>query len=118
MIKTLTRKVLVLTCAMLMLAGAAAPAFAQFFRTSRVLAFDTDTWRVWAASGPTRVMVDGDGDTDLDCWVYDRFGNLLGRDTDTTDLCIIRFHNPTSGNLRIVIRNLGSVYNEYELTVD
>jgi hypothetical protein len=118
MTNTLARKTLVLTSVLLLLVAAAAPALAQFVRTDRVLAFDTDTWRVWAAAGTTRVVVNGDGDTDLDCWVYDRFGRLLGSDTDGTDLCIIRFNHPSAGDLRIRIRNLGNVYNEYELTVD
>ena len=118
MINTLVRRTLVLTCAALLIVGAAAPALAQYFGTGRVLAFATDSWRVWASRGQTQVVVNGDGDTDLDCWVYDRFGNLLGRDTDGTDLCIIDFRNPSSGNLTILIRNLGAVYNNYELTVD
>jgi hypothetical protein len=117
MANTLARKILVLTCAALLVVGAAAPAFAQFVRVDRVLAFDTDTWRVWASAGLHRVVVDGDGDTDLDCYVYDRFGNLLGHDSDDTDLCVVDFQHPSSGNISIRIRNRGSVYNEYELTV-
>jgi hypothetical protein len=113
----IVRTTAVLTCIALTMIGAT-PAFAGFFRTERVLAYDTDTWRVWAPSGQTQVIVDGDGDTDLDCWVYDRFGNLLGSDTDTTDLCIIRFRNPSNGDLTIRVRNLGDVYNEYDLTVE
>ena len=117
--KTLTRRSLVVACALLLAATAAAPVFAQqFYRTDRVLAFDTDIWRVWAGAGQRHVRVNGDGDTDLDCWVYDRFGNLLGSDTDATDLCIVRFHNPQAGDLTIRIRNLGDVYNAYELSVD
>lgn len=118
MTNTRSRKTLILTCAALLLLAVAAPALAQFARSDRVLAFDTDTWRVWAPAGQTRVVVNGDGDTDLDCWVYDRYGNLLGSDTDATDLCVISFRNPNSGTLTIRIRNLGSVYNEYDLTVD
>jgi hypothetical protein len=112
------RKITVLTGFVLLLVAGATPAFAQFFRTDRVLAYHTDTWRVWAASGQTRVTVNGDGDTDLDCWVYDRFGTLLGSDTDETDLCIMQFRNPTAGDLTIRIRNLGDVHNQYDLVVD
>ena len=115
---TRSRRTLVLTSAALLFLAAAAPALAQFVRTDRVIAFDTDVWRVWAAAGQTRVVVNGDGDTDLDCWVYDPYGNLVGSDTDGTDLCIIGFRNPTAGNLTIRIRNLGGVYNQYNLTVD
>jgi hypothetical protein len=101
-----------------MLLAGTASAFGEYSRSGRILAFDTDTWRVWTPAGQTRVMVNGDGDTDLDCWVYDRFGTLLGSDVDATDLCIVRFQNPSSGQLRIRIQNLGDVYNDYELTVD
>jgi hypothetical protein len=118
MTNTFARNTLVLTCTVLLFVAAAAPALARIVRTDRVERFSTDTWRVWAAAGETRVMVNGDGDTDLDCSVYDRFGNLLGSDTDDTDLCIVDFDNPTSGNLTIRIQNLGGVYNRYVLTVE
>ena len=95
MTNTLVRRIVVLACAVLLVVGAAAPALAQYLGRGRVLAFETDTWRVWTSAGRTQVVVDGDGDTDLDCWVYDRFGNLLGRDTDGTDLCIVNFRNPS-----------------------
>jgi hypothetical protein len=117
MTNSIVRKTLVLTCAALLVISAAAPAFADFFRASSVLAFDTDTWRVWAAAGNRHVVVSGDGDTDLDCYVDDRFGNRLDADTDGTDFCVLDFHNPSSGNLTIRISNLGSVYNEYTLSV-
>jgi hypothetical protein len=118
MTNTLFRKIVGSLCAMLLVVGAAAPVLAQFVRIDRVPAFDTNTWYVWAAAGQRRVTVEGDGDTDLDCWVYDRYGNLLGRDVDDTDLCIIDFRHRSAGDLTIRIRNLGSVYNQYRLTVD
>lgn len=107
-----------LAACVLLLLVLAAPAFAQFYRIARVPAYDSHTWRVWAPAGFTSVIVDGDGDTDLDCWVYDRFGTLLGSDTDSTDLCIVPVYHPSSGDLTVHIRNLGDVYNEYELSVD
>jgi hypothetical protein len=113
---TNTRKAL--ATVVLLLLALATPAFAQFYRIARVPAYDSHTWRVWAPAGFTAVTVDGDNDTDLDCWVYDRFGTLVGSDTDGTDLCIIGFNHRSSGTLEIVIRNLGDVYNEYELNVD
>jgi hypothetical protein len=111
------RSIFTLTCVVILFA-ATAPAFADFFRVGRVQAFATDTWRAWTPVGQTRVVVEGDGDTDLDCWVYDRFGRLLGQDVDGTDLCIVDFRNPSSGELTIRIRNLGGVYNNYELRID
>ena len=112
------RKSIAAVCAALFVAAVATPAFAGFYRRAQVPANDSHSWRVWAPAGITSVIVDGDGDTDLDCWVYDRFGSLLGSDTDNTDLCIIGFRLASSGDLTIRIRNYGAVYNEYELTVD
>jgi hypothetical protein len=84
---------------------------------ARVEARDTNVHTVWASSGSSRVVVDGDGDTDLDCYVYDRFGNLLGADDDLTDYCIVDFRQRTSGDIRVEIRNLGNVWNAYRLEV-
>ena len=51
----------------------------------RVMAFSTDTFtEVFRAGERARVVVDGDGDTDLDVFVYDENGNLIASDTDMT----------------------------------
>ena len=97
--------------------GSVVPALA-LVRFDRVEANSTDRWTVWAPAGSSLVEVVGDGDTDLDCYVYDRFGNLLGSDDDSTDHCIVWVNNPSSGNLTIRIKNLGRVYNEYRLSVE
>jgi hypothetical protein len=100
-----------------LVAGSVVPAFA-LTRFSRVEAYSTDRWTVWVPSGSSMVVVDGDGDTDLDCFVYDRFGNLLGMDDDSTDYCVVPIYAATSGNVTIRIQNLGRVYNEYRLSVE
>ena len=41
------------------------PAFA-FTRFDRVEAYGTDRWTVWVPAGSSLVVVEGDGDTDLD----------------------------------------------------
>lgn len=84
---------------------------------SRVEAFDTDIWTIWTTSGSNQVVVDGDGDTDLDCYVYDLSGQLLGKDDDATDYCIVDFYRRRSGNVKVHIVNLGTVWNRYELSV-
>jgi hypothetical protein len=103
--------------AAVLVVGSVIPAFA-IIRFDRVEAYSTDRWTLWARGGTNLVEVIGDGDTDLDCYVYDRFGNFLGSDTDYTDHCIVRVHNPSAGNLVIRIENLGGVYNEYMLSVE
>lgn len=82
----------------------------------RVLAYDTDVYTEYFRGGEVAVVVVcGDGDTDLDLFIYDRYGNLVASDTDSTDYCVVRFYPRWTAPYRIVIRNLGSVYNEYTL---
>lgn len=91
---------------------AAAQAILRF--TDTVAAFGTDRWIHFLDAGYHRLEVQGDNDTDLDCWVSDLQGNLLGSDTDETDYCIIRWYQPRGKRLNFRIDNLGGVYNRYE----
>jgi hypothetical protein len=58
-----------------------------------------------------RIDVRGDGDTDLDCWLYDENGNLIDSDTDYTDWCILEAQPQWTGPFRIQVTNLGTVWN-------
>jgi hypothetical protein len=83
---------------------------------TQVLPRDTDSFNVTFNGGElARVTVRGDGDTDLDLYIYDENGNLIAKDDDTLDVCLVSFTPRWSGSFRIVIRNLGTVYNEYVL---
>jgi hypothetical protein len=53
----------------------------------------------------------GDGDTDLDCYVYDENENLITSDTDYTDHCVLIWTPPRTQAYVIVIENLGTVWN-------
>lgn len=101
-----------------LLLASVSPVIAGVVRTGRVAAFSTDAWTLGAPGGSSRVVVVGDGDTDLDCYVYNRFGTLIGVDDDSTDYCVVDVYQRTSGNLRIEIRNLGRVWNGYVLSLD
>lgn len=61
------------------------------------------------------VFVTGDGDTDLDLYVYDEYGNLIAADTGYTDDCLVRFIPLTTGTFTIRVKNRGLVYNRYLL---
>jgi hypothetical protein len=99
-------------------AGAGAADAGEFYRVAQVPAGQTHVWRVWAPAGAlVDVTVVGDGDTDLDLWVYSPSGRLLASDTDDTDICLGYFRMPMSGYIEIRIKNWGRVYNEYELLV-
>lgn len=61
------------------------------------------------------VAVLGDGDTDLDLYVYDANGNLITKDDDLTDRCYVSFRPSAYGKFKIRIKNRGNVYNRYVL---
>jgi hypothetical protein len=85
----------------------------------RVLAGATDTYRITFRGGePAAIRVRGDGDTDLDCYVYDQNGRLVAVDDDTTDYCVLNWYPGSTGTHRLEIRNLRDVYNAYVLTTN
>lgn len=69
-----------------------------FYRT-----FDAYEW--------AEVTAIGDGDTDLDLYVYDQRGNLVAIDDDLTDYCVASWIPEYRQRYQIVILNRGSVYN-------
>jgi hypothetical protein len=63
----------------------------------------------------------GDGDTDLDFWVYDENGKQVHTDTDSTDITFVTLN---SGRARgscidytMRVQNFGDVYNQLALTL-
>src|SRR5262245_19088166 len=64
------------------------------------------------------VSIVGDGDTDLDLFVYGRFGNLMVQGIGLTDRETVRWFPSRTGTYRIVVRNLGGVWNRYVLTTN
>lgn len=78
-----------------------------------VLGGDTDTYVIRFTGGePARILVSGDGDSDLDLYVYDEYGNLGCRDADNTDDMICGFTPRRTGPFTVRIKNLG-VANSY-----
>jgi hypothetical protein len=85
----------------------------------RVSANSTDVYNVTFIGGePAEVFVVGDGDTDLDLFIYDENGNLIDSDTDNTDVCLCEWTPRWTGRFTIKIRNYGSVYNEYTMLIE
>lgn len=64
------------------------------------------------------VVVSGDGDTDLDLYIYDENDNLIDSDTDLGDACVCTFRPAWTGTFTIKVKNLGNVYNRYELATN
>lgn len=76
----------------------------------------TDTYQISFIAGyVAEIFVSGDGDTDLDLYVYDGNGNLIGKDTDYTDDCYVRWIPAWTGRFIVRIVNRGPVYNQYIL---
>ncbi len=111
-------KLMVCTVAVvsLMAAAMASPVGSPKYDVYRVAAYSTDSFYVtFRGYEDAAVVISGDGDTDLDLFVYDANGNLIGSDTDGSDDCVVRFMPFWTGTFRIEVRNLGCVYNQYEI---
>lgn len=84
--------------------------------TYRLPARGSHTFRISFYGGETaRVALSGDGDTDLDLYVYDPFGNLMDSDDDSSDDCIAEWFPGRTRTFIIRVVNRGSVYNEYRM---
>jgi hypothetical protein len=82
----------------------------------QVVAHGIDDYTVWfRAYEPIMILVEGDGDTDLDLYVYDEHGVLIDFDEDLDDTCLAIFRPRRSGLFTIRIVNLGDVHNVYRL---
>lgn len=89
------------------------------FAHSEVLAGSRDIYRIQFRGGErASVRIDGDGDTDLDCYVYNSSGALVAADVDFTDICFLDWWPSSTSTHRIEIVNLGSVYNVYTLVTN
>ena len=62
-----------------------------------------------------RIGVVGDGDTDLDLYVYDQNGHEIVRDTSSGPDSLVQFVPRWTGAFRVRIVNLGYVYSNYVL---
>jgi hypothetical protein len=80
----------------------------------RVNANSTDVYQIsFVANRRAEIVVVGDGDTDLDLYVYDSNGNLIESDTDYTDNCYVSWTPLWTGRFTVKVKNRGSVYNNY-----
>lgn len=82
----------------------------------KVSAGTTDRYTIpFEGARVARIAVDGDGDTDLDCFLLDELGNQIRRDTDYSDTCLFEWTPRWSGDFTLLIKNRGRVYNRYYL---
>lgn len=87
--------------------------------TARVYSNSSNTYveRFWGGE-VAEVIVYGDGDTDLDLYIYDENWNLITSDTDYTDICICRWNPIWTGNFYMKVVNRGNVYNEFVIATN
>ena len=88
-------------------------------KITKVNPFATDSYTISFRGGEVAaIVVSGDGDTDLDLYVYDQNGNLIAADDDNSDDCLIRFIPKWTGPFTVRVRNRGWVYNQYVLATN
>lgn len=75
------------------------------------------TLRCNANAWTTLAMV-GDGDTDLDIFVYDAAGNLVASDINLTDRAVVRWYSLERQSYTVIVMNHGNVYNDFVLASD
>lgn len=91
-----------------------APVGGSSYNSTSVNGNGTDVYTVSFIAGQTAVVtVVGDGDTDLDLYVYDSNGNLIVKDDDYTDNCAVSWTPKWTGKFKIKVVNRGPVYNRY-----
>ncbi|MFM7165325.1 MAG: hypothetical protein ACKO3T_08770 [Planctomycetaceae bacterium] len=74
---------------------------------------------IFEGKKPAIVAVIGDGDGDLDLWVYD--GNTKGRigeDTDSTSVCRVAWTTLFEGPFQIEVANVGQIAERYIVIVN
>lgn len=88
-------------------------------RYDRIYAYETKTYTMTFYRGNrAEVWVSGDGDTDLDLYVYDPYGNRVAYDDDATDECYASWNVRYTGRYTIKVVNRGSVYNDFSIEAD
>ncbi|MCC5945328.1 MAG: hypothetical protein JJT94_10355 [Bernardetiaceae bacterium] len=85
----------------------------------RVNAYSTYSFNVtFVGNRYAEIIISGDGDTDLDFYVYDSNGNLVGSDTDYTDDAYFYWTPRRTETYRFVVKNRGNVYNNFVIATN
>ena len=88
-------------------------------KTKRVSAGDIEYFTYNATAGvEASILIIGDGDTDLDLFVFDRKANSVTEDTDNLDVCLCEWTPTYTGEYIIAVKNWGNVYNEFTIIAE
>ncbi len=84
--------------------------------SDRIKGYATDAYELDFQGGEQAIVeLRGDGDTDLDLYVYDANGQLVASDTRRTDQCLATWTPRATGTFTVKVKNLGSIHNRYVL---
>ena len=84
-----------------------------------VLADDSTVYEhTFRAGQPVTIRLAGDGDTDLDLFVFDDNDNLIAADTHPSDIGTVTFTPNRTATFTIIVENFGDVYNAYRLWIE
>lgn len=84
--------------------------------SARVEAFSTVVYQERFVGGEVAaISLRGDGDTDLDLYVYDENGNLVAHSAGYSDRESVAWMPRWTGTFRIEVRNLGGVWNRFTI---
>ncbi len=98
------------------LSGYAGPVGGKIFKSARVEANSAKTFTFdIEGSEFTAIYIHGDGDTDLDVYVYDHLGNLLKSGTGASDQELVILFSDFQQTITVHVVNRGRVYNEFAL---
>lgn len=87
-----------------------------YYVIRRVEKYGTNRYTASFRAGElAEVAIIGDGDTDMDLYVFDSNGSLIEYDEDYTDQCYVSWVPRWTGEYTIAVKNLGSVYNRFVL---
>ena len=70
------------------------------------------------AGEPAEVMIKGNGATRLHLSVFDSYGTLVAEDECQQDACAASWQPKTTGDFRVVVQNLGSTYNVFQVIMN
>lgn len=65
-----------------------------------------------------RIMVQGDGSSDLDLFVYDENGNLIAQDLGYSDSAAVSWTPRWTGPFLVVVKNRGACANLYRIATN